>query len=136
MAFYGKNYKKTKFENVDELLEAFKAPEKVRQLMKNTDSVSRFEKNADGTISYIVTKDGQESFNQKMTPGVEVDFTTPDGIQTKISSEVSDDAVRTVLTFPDGVKIHMDRVFEGNTMKNIMYKDGSDQKGIITYEQV
>ncbi|XP_061722205.1 uncharacterized protein LOC133528762 [Cydia pomonella] len=136
MAFYGKNYKKTKFENIDELLEAHNAPDKVRGLIKSTDSISRFEKNADGSVQYIVSKDGQEHFNQKMTPGVEVDFTTPDGIKTKVSCQINDDSVQTVMTFPDGGKLHMDRVFEGNTMKHIIYKEGTDLKGTIFYEQV
>ncbi|XP_063368383.1 uncharacterized protein LOC134656790 [Cydia amplana] len=135
MAFYGKNFKKTKFENIDELLDAFKAPDNVRGLVKNTDSTSRFEKNADGSVQYIVSKDGQELFNQKMTPGVEADFTTPDGIKTKVTCQINE-GVQTVMTFPDGNKLHMDRVFEGNTMKNIIYKEGSDLKGTIFYEQV
>ncbi|XP_063388587.1 uncharacterized protein LOC134674443 [Cydia fagiglandana] len=136
MAFYGKNFKKTKFENIDVLLDAFKAPDSVRGLVKNTDSVSRFEKNPDGSVQYIVSKDGQERFNQKMTQGAEADFTTPDGIKTKVSCQINDDGVQTVMTFPDGAKLHMDRVFEGNTMKLIIYKEGSDLKGTIFYEQV
>ncbi|XP_063541247.1 uncharacterized protein LOC134750084 [Cydia strobilella] len=136
MAFYGKNFKKTKYENIDQLLDAFKAADNIRALVKTTGSISRFEKNADGSIQYIVSKDGQERLNLKMTPGAEVDFTTPDGKNTKISCQTKDDGVLSVMTFPDGVKLHMDRVFDGNNMKLIIYKDGSDQKGTVFYEQV
>lgn len=83
------------------------------------DSISSFLKNDDGSIQYTVSKDGVEAFSQKITPGADADFKTPDGNMAKVFYELKGDSLESVITFPDGNKLHLDRIFEGNTMKQV-----------------
>lgn len=82
-------------------------------------SISSFNKNDDGTIQYVVSDDGKEVFNQKIVPGGDVDFKTPDGKTAKIHFQLKGDTIESQIVFEDGTKLHMDRVFEGNTMKQV-----------------
>ncbi|XP_073948215.1 uncharacterized protein [Choristoneura fumiferana] len=136
MSFYGKKFKKVRMENVEEFMEKMNVPESIRLLVKNMNSISIFNKNDDGTIQFVVSNDGKESFNQKIVPGGDVDFKTPDGKTAKVHFEVKGDTIESRVTFDDGRKLHMDRVFEGNTMKQIAYKDGVDLKCTTYYETV
>ncbi|KAI8442083.1 hypothetical protein MSG28_005717 [Choristoneura fumiferana] len=136
MSFYGKKYKKTRLENSEEFMELLKVPEPTRQMLRNMDSISTFQKNDDGSIQYIVFKAGAEAFNQKITPGVDADFKTPDGSNAKVHFELKGDTLESIITLSNGNKLHLDRIFEDNTMKQIAWKEGLDLKSITYYEVV
>ncbi|KAI8442085.1 hypothetical protein MSG28_005719 [Choristoneura fumiferana] len=102
-------------------------PEPTRQMLRNMDSISTFQKNDDGSIQYIVFKAGAEAFNQKITPGVDADFKTPDGSNAKVHFELKGDTLESVITLSNGNKLHLDRIFEGNTMKQfVVSNDGKE----------
>ncbi|CAG9104790.1 hypothetical protein JYU34_011944 [Plutella xylostella] len=136
MSFFGKKYQKTDIENVLELMDALNVSEKIRAVLRNTESHSTFIKNADGSIQYVVTHNGNTLVDQKIVLGEEADFTTPDGTVTKNTFTLEGDTLKATMKTPDGKLLHFDRHFQGDVLRMEIYLDGLDLKGIVHYHVV
>ncbi|XP_073948216.1 fatty acid-binding protein, heart-like [Choristoneura fumiferana] len=136
MSFYGKKFKKAKFDKVLELMDAMAVTEKTRNILKQFESLTSFKDNGDGTIQYLVTLGDKEIINQTITLGVEKDFKTPEDIVTKVTFTFDGGKLKSVMKFPDGKVLYMDREFDDNTMTLYIWLEGVDIKASVTYEAV
>ncbi|XP_061722888.1 uncharacterized protein LOC133529226 [Cydia pomonella] len=136
MAFYGKKWQKSDFENVLELMDKLEVPEKTRALLRQTESISTFLNNGDGSIQYVVTVGDKEIINQNIVLDEEKDFKTPDGIDTKNTFTREGETLKSVMKFPDGKVLHLDREFGADKMILHAWLEGLDLKANVTYLNV
>ncbi|KAI8442082.1 hypothetical protein MSG28_005716 [Choristoneura fumiferana] len=129
MSFYGKKFKKAKFDKVLELMDAMAVTEKTRNILKQFESLTSFKDNGDGTI-----QQGNHQPNHHL--GVEKDFKTPEDIVTKVTFTFDGGKLKSVMKFPDGKVLYMDREFDDNTMTLYIWLEGVDIKASVTYEAV
>ncbi|GBP62926.1 Fatty acid-binding protein, liver [Eumeta japonica] len=110
--------------------------EKVRSLLKQTDSLTSFTKNADGTWTYKVEVGGNVLLEETFGIGKEYDYTRPDGVVTKNTFTLEGDTLKQVMKDPEGKSLYIERAFSGDTMKLKVNADGIDITGYVEYQSV